>query len=283
MLNNIYLMNHKKARLCRAFFFCFFLFILTACHSLDSRLKTKDDLLSGTAFHSAVIDTSTFPLFSASKIQSSATDTVPLTIFIEGDGYAWVNRYTASGDPTPTNPVALQMAVNYSGNALYLARPCQYISSPRCTPAYWTYDRFAPDVLQAYMDALDEIATHKDVSSFRIVAFSGGAYIALNLAATRHDIDEVITVAGLLDPQEWTDYHNISPLKPYTPLAKLIIESGDTRFLHICGQEDRVIPCTLTASFIGKTKDAGMDNHIVQQEAGKAHHDLIRSLGALTF
>jgi len=33
-----------------------------------------------------------------------------LRVYIEGDGFAWINRFRISPDPTPRNPVALKLA-----------------------------------------------------------------------------------------------------------------------------------------------------------------------------
>jgi hypothetical protein len=49
------------------------------------------------------------------------------TIYVEGDGLAWLGRRTPSLDPTPVNPVALHLASRDKGpNVIYLSRPCHY-------------------------------------------------------------------------------------------------------------------------------------------------------------
>ena len=51
----------------------------------------------------------------------------PLTVFIEGDGRAWLSKYRLSEDPTPLHPVGLELAAaDHSVNVVYMARPCQY-------------------------------------------------------------------------------------------------------------------------------------------------------------
>ncbi|MGA1373146.1 MAG: alpha/beta hydrolase, partial [Pseudomonadales bacterium] len=41
-----------------------------------------------------------------------------LTIYIEGDGFAWATASQPSTDPTPINPVALRLALaHHAGNA----------------------------------------------------------------------------------------------------------------------------------------------------------------------
>ena len=51
-----------------------------------------------------------------------------VTIYIEGDGFAWVSRRQPSTNPTPVNPLALRLAATDPSPAVaYLARPCQYV------------------------------------------------------------------------------------------------------------------------------------------------------------
>lgn len=46
----------------------------------------------------------------------------PLRIYIEGDGFAWINPYTPSADPTPSETTALNLAQKDPfANVIYLA------------------------------------------------------------------------------------------------------------------------------------------------------------------
>ena len=69
-----------------------------------------------------------------------------LTIYIEGDGLAWMSRSLPSDDPTPNNPLGLELALRHPNNAAaYLSRPCQNIDPQdrnNCTEEYWTRRRF---------------------------------------------------------------------------------------------------------------------------------------------
>ncbi|MCD8562495.1 MAG: hypothetical protein LRY54_00110 [Alphaproteobacteria bacterium] len=117
----------------------------------------------------------------------------PATVYIEGDGLAWLSRNEISLDPTPTNPVALNLAaMDKAKNVAYLARPCQFSKmidkNTACPAKYWTNERFAPDVINAMNAALDNIKHQYDITEFNLVGFSGGANIAALLAAARTDV-----------------------------------------------------------------------------------------------
>ena len=175
-----------------------------------------------------------------------------LTIYIEGDGLAWISSDQASSDPTPRRPLALQLALAQpQGNAAYLGRPCQYIDAQAsaCAKQYWTQARFAPEVIQPSHLAIDQLKQRFGARHISLVGYSGGASVALLVAAGRQDISDVITVAGNLDHQAWTSYHHITPLSASLNPAHQIAALAKIRQVHFSGEKDRVIPPVLTNNF----------------------------------
>jgi hypothetical protein len=137
----------------------------------------------------------------------------PATVYIEGDGLAWMSRGKPSPDPTPTDPVALrlaaaQAATQPAAHIVYIARPCQYVRTPACGRTYWTDRRFAPVVIAAYGNVLNTIAA----PGYNLVGFSGGGAVAALLAARRGDVLSLRTVAGNLDHATHSVLHGVSPL-----------------------------------------------------------------------
>lgn len=131
----------------------------------------------------------------------------PATVYIEGDGS--VDTMTAGiigGSPTPTDPVALRLAAQDGGqNVIWLARPCQYNKGwkegKNCPPAYATTHRFAPEVIDSYNKALDDIKAMYGIPQFNLVGYDGSAAIATMLTSQRSDIASLRTVAGNLAPK----------------------------------------------------------------------------------
>ncbi len=157
----------------------------------------------------------------------------PATIYIEGDtvtSTASQNDFKLDGllgiDATRTNPVGLHLASrDLSENLSYLSRPCQYVKFPEkkdCNPKYWGADRFAPEVIEAYQLALDDVAARWDITDFHLVGFNGGANIAAVLAATRNDVSTLRTVAGDLNPEFVDNVKNI----PVSSNAVLAVDYG---------------------------------------------------------
>ena len=112
-------------------------------------------------------------------------------VYIEGDGLAWLSRHTPSRDPTPVKAVAFTlMAQDQSPNVVYLARPCQFtglVSGAPCPQKYWTSARTASEVIDAFGMALDHLKKAHDLTGVERVGYSGGASVAILVAAKRSD------------------------------------------------------------------------------------------------
>ncbi|KXS53941.1 MAG: hypothetical protein AWU57_1676 [Marinobacter sp. T13-3] len=166
-----------------------------------------------------------------------------LTVYIEGDGLAWVTRSRPSADPTPIQPIGLQLALaDPEPKAVYLARPCQYVKSPACQPEYWLDKRFSPEIIEATGAALDELKVRYSATTLLLVGYSGGGAVAALLAAERDDVKALVTVAGNLDHEFWTNYHQISPLNGSLNPADRASGLARMPQWHFVGGSDAVIP-----------------------------------------
>lgn len=192
-----------------------------------------------------------------------------LTIYIEGDGLAWLNPSTPSSDPTPVEPMALQLALAQPrGNAAYLARPCQYVdASPSgCRQRYWTSARFASEVVQATDAAISALKTEFGAQRLALVGYSGGAAVAALVAQRRHDVSMLITVAGNLDPQAWTAHHQLSALSgSLSPVDHLEALSEITQW-HFVGKRDQVVPGQLTLQFLDRLTDGAHVHRVIMTD-----------------
>jgi pimeloyl-ACP methyl ester carboxylesterase len=178
-----------------------------------------------------------------------------ITVYIEGDGLAWVTPYLPSTDPTPRDPMALRLALAQpQGNAAYLARPCQYVDAQasQCALAYWTEQRFAPEVITATNAAIDQLKQRFAAKRLSLVGYSGGAAIAALVAARRPDVTRLITVAGNLDQEAWTTFHQIKPLagslSPVADIGRL----QSIQQWHLVGALDSNTPPELTRAFLAR-------------------------------
>jgi hypothetical protein len=178
----------------------------------------------------------------------SLTAGKPLTVYIEGDGFAWISGHQPSSDPTPRDPLALRLALAQpAGHAVYLARPCQYVNAAQsgCAQRYWTEARFAPEVIHPTNLAIDALKQRFNATKLVLVGYSGGAAVAALVAARRTDVVRLITVAGNLDHRAWTSYHRVQPLHASLNAADSASLLSGLSQVHFLGGKDRVIPPAL--------------------------------------
>lgn len=182
-----------------------------------------------------------------------------LSIYIEGDGLAWINSSTPSFDPTPLDPVALRLALRHPGPAVYLARPCQYIAKKdrhSCENKYWTKSRFAPEVIEASSNAIAQLKQRFGAKKIELIGYSGGGAIAALVATRRNDVNKLITVAGNLDHATWTHIHHISPLSGSLNPADEWQLLVDVPQVHFIGGQDDNISREIATSYLTRYPEA---------------------------
>jgi dienelactone hydrolase len=232
---------------------CFLIIACVGCASVapEQRQAVARGMAAKSSWVEQAIKTGTFTLMTYQPIGIGTVDT--LTVYLEGDGHAWVGGRYPSEDPTPLDPVALRLALAQpKGSAAYLARPCQYLrreNGARCSESVWTRDRFSPDVVESMNQALDQIKVKLGAESLVLVGYSGGARIALELAAKRQDVDQLVAVAGNLDPQSWTDALGLLPLTITQQNGALIDATVNLPQVYFVGERDTVVPPWLTRQF----------------------------------
>ena len=216
-------------------------------------MQYAEKLISNASWSKQVINTTEFLLFaSRPELPDIQTQESPvLTIYIEGNGLAWESKSRVSQDPTPTLPVALQLALKHpDGAAAYLARPCQYIKNTQCKTEDWTNARFSDSVIEATDQAISLLKTDFAAKNIRLIGYSGGGAVAALVAARRNDVLQLITIAGNLDHKAWTTHHRISPLldslNPVDAWGRL----GEVEQVHLIGGKDKIVGEYVLASFL---------------------------------
>ena len=217
---------------------------LSACAHLPTpgeRAAQAQQLAGPAAWQALDLPAGDFTL--RAYLPAAPRPTPTLTVYIEGDGLAWIGSSTPSLDPTPLNPVGLKLALRDPAPAAYLARPCQYVGAGQgaCTQKYWTGQRFAPEVIRATDQAVGQLKQRFGAERLVLVGYSGGGAVAALVAARRQDVAELITVAGNLDHRTWTERQGL------TPLAGSLNPADEWRSLqtvpqrHYVGGRDRII------------------------------------------
>ncbi|HYM04216.1 MAG TPA: alpha/beta hydrolase [Stellaceae bacterium] len=211
---------------------------------VDHARRIADDIAEAAGFSARLIETPQFTLLSYQRF--APREGSVLDVYIEGDGLAWINRTQISDDPTPSDPLALRMAAaDDAPNVLYLARPCQFVaaSNDHCDPKYWAESRYAPEIVEATNNAVDQALARSDAHRVELVGYSGGGVLAALVAARRNDVVRVITVGANLDLPFWTNEKHVSPLSgSLSPTDERTALGRIPQVMFVGGRDDIVPP-----------------------------------------
>lgn len=218
---------------------------VSACST--TTLSGRQDLASQAAakagMHRLNYKATPFELTSYQRISAPHS---PIRVYIEGDGLAWLSKSQPSLNPTPTEPVALQLAArDNSANVVYLARPCQYTGrtdGAPCDMRYWMGSRYAPEVLQSYNEALERLKAQNNAAGFELIGFSGGATVAALLAGQRADVLSLRSVAGNLDHRAHSEVHKVSYLANSLNPPQYAGSLAMIPQIHFIGSDDAIVP-----------------------------------------
>ena len=176
-----------------------------------------------------------------------------LIIYIEGDGHVLINKYNISSDPTPIEPIGLLLAVQHQGkDVAYLARACQFLGKNQnqsCKEAYWTSNRYSREVVQNTNLAIEEIKSKYKAKNLVLIGYSGGATMALLVAARRDDVKKIITIAGNIDVGAWVHHHNFQALSNSLDPVDYISALEKIPQIHFIGEKDEVVPLKIATKY----------------------------------
>ena len=256
MNNTIYLNN----------FFKYYTIILTiallssGCVSKLSpkvRQQTADTVAQAGNLVQQKIATDDFLLTTYQRFDATS-DNKQMVVYIEGDGMAWISRDQLSNNPTPVQPIALKLAsIDTNANVLYVARPCQYLwpqKMNRCSSRYWSDKRGSEEVISSINQAISIVKQKQNISSIRLIGYSGGGGIAALIADRRADVNEFVSVSGNLNYKLFTQTHDLSPMNRSIDPITVANQIGSIPQIHYVGADDKIIPRQIALSFSDKVK-----------------------------
>lgn len=239
----------------------FLLVFVSGCLNIHTQnaYRTGETLTRDAGWQPHFVETSHFTLkaFSSPKRRTKASD--PLVVYIEGDGYGFITSRRLSGDPTPHNPFMLKVALeDRTYEAVYLARPCQYVIEHgkgfNCHTALWSDGRFNRVVVQDMNEAISWAKKLKNKQDVVLIGGSGGAMVAMLVAAKRNDVKGIVTLSGLINHESWTRLLKLTPLRQSENASYSAVSSVPQ--IHLLAEDDKVIPKNYALGEIARAKSA---------------------------
>lgn len=237
---------------------CLLVLALAGCGGLGDRVANADGVAGTGGMRKTTVKTKAFVLTAYTRLAAQGKADA-MTVYIEGDGLAWMSRTQLSSNPTPRNPTALQLAVlDASPNVVYLARPCQYTDpdvDAKCQSEYWSSKRFAEEVIASTDQAIDHFKTRTGAGTVYLVGYSGGGAVAALVAGRRKDIGGLRTVAGNLDHVALHRHHKVDQLVGSLNAVDVARNLKGLPQRHYSGTDDETVPAFIADAFAKAVND----------------------------
>lgn len=244
-----------------------YLIIISGCQtsgpSSNNFTHSEIKLAQQSGFKASAIKTKNFEITSLIKKNNQTAPINKLVIYIEGDGRSWIKKSILSKNPTPPYALGLRLAIQdpraqKTNTAIaYLARPCQFTeqkpSPETCDAKYWSSDRFSEVVIANMNEAVDKIKIESGLENqhkIELIGYSGGAAVAVLVAARRSDVEILRTVAGDLNHDMMSEYHHTTPLSHSLNPINFADKLSNIKQIHYIGTNDKIVPKSVTENFI---------------------------------
>ena len=170
-----------------------------------------------------------------------------LHVYLDGDGTP-MRGGRATEDPTPRNPLMLNLLALDPDPAVYIGRPCYHgqMQARECSDDLWTTARYSERVVSSLAATLKSIMASGSYDGIAFFGHSGGGTLAMLLGERFPNTKAIITVAANLDIDAWADHHDIPRLSAsLNPAARPPIQGVLQR--HYVGSRDHIVPREIVA------------------------------------
>lgn len=171
--------------------------------------------------------------------------TSPIHTYIEGDGYSFDKYGKPTTNPTPRGTLLRNIAVNDKNpNVVYIARPCQFIMDSKCSVSDWTVGRFSKRNINSMTNAILDVAKNHEIV---LIGYSGGALMSgLVINQNKLNVIKWITIAGVLNHSDWTNYFGDTPLNESLDMTYL----PNINQTHFVAENDDIVPFELSKRWL---------------------------------
>lgn len=178
----------------------------------------------------------------------------PLHIYLDGDGTPFSKPGEIAIDPSPREPLVLDLIARDPKPSVLIGRPCYYrvVPDPACAPAFWTSHRYSDAVVGSMVAAIETVIADLPNAQVSLIGYSGGGTLAMLIAPRLNHLIGVLTVAANLDITEWAAYHHFTPLTGSLNPADQPVLNPAISERHLYGGSDSNVPLATTVRFFAR-------------------------------
>lgn len=187
-----------------------------------------------------------------------------LHVYLDGDGTP-MRGGRATEDPTPRNPLMLNLLALDPDPAVYIGRPCYHgqMQARECSDDLWTTARYSERIVSSLVAALKSIMASGSYDGIAFFGHSGGGTLAMLLGERFPNTKAIITIAANLDIDAWADHHDIPRLSAsLNPAARPPIQGVLQR--HYVGSRDQIVPRAIVARGIPRAISANSELIVIE-------------------
>lgn len=224
--------------------------LISSCSLINQSLSRKH-LISDYTSRTLISDGLPHVVYEAINLP----DNKILHVYIEGDGYPWINGVYESTDPSAGSPFIFNLMTLDAANKIYLGRPCYngLASIDNCDKSLWTSHRYSESVIEAMRLSLNRLYGGYDIV---LIGHSGGGVLAMLIAENMANVSAVVTIASNLDTETWLDHHGYKQLDGSLNPARSTGLPSNIRQYHLAGGDDDNVPASLIERFVKTQKNA---------------------------
>lgn len=185
---------------------------------------------------------------------NNSNDKEELHVYLGGDGSPWFKGRYITDDPTPLNPVMLNLMKMDNAPSIFLGRPCyhQFKMPSNCKKSLWTNQRYSLDIVKSMVAAVKSYTRKNNYSKVKLFGFSGGGALAMLMAGRLQNVTTVVTLAGNLNTDAWVEFHRYLPLIGSLNPSKEPPLRSNIQQVHLVGLMDENIPMTIIEAEVSR-------------------------------
>jgi pimeloyl-ACP methyl ester carboxylesterase len=225
----------------------FFLVAIAGC-SVNSEKEIKTNV-SDIRLRREEVTAGSFKLTILSRIVDVNQ---PINVYIDGDVPGLAPVAAPGTDAKPDEAATLRLAeLDTSYNVVFISRPCQFgIDDPFCHIKPGESERYAEIFYRSVDRALDYVVSVVPHPHLNLIGYSGGGAMAAVLAARRHDVDSLRTIAGNLDPNGNGQTHAAEPRNDFIDPLELAPRLALLPQEHFVGGKDEFVTPKMAENFV---------------------------------